>query len=252
MNGSTTGLPGRTPAGRKRFWKQVALVPQGDKGFAVQLDGRSVRLPGKTELCVHSRALAEALVAEWQAAGQSADGYFTPDDLPLTGIAGSMLERIPQARAGVLESLLAYANSDLVCYRDGAGSRLAAEQAAVWDPWLAWLQTTYGVMFHTTHGVMPICQSTQALDALKAALGELTNAQLAVLGVAVPALGSLVLGLVLLGGAATVEELVACATVDERQQMAIWGQDIEITDRIARMQQELETAARFKALTQQA
>nr|WP_242400912.1 ATP12 family chaperone protein [Acetobacter okinawensis] len=105
MSGGTTGMPARAPAGRKRFWKQAQLVPQ-DGAFAVELDGRCVRLPGKTALCVPSRALAEALVAEWQAAGQGAEGYFTPEDLPLTGIAGSMLERIPQARDGVLESLL--------------------------------------------------------------------------------------------------------------------------------------------------
>lgn len=246
MSGSATGLPGRAPAGRKRFWKQVEIVQQ-EGGFAVQLDGRSVRLPGKTALCVPSRALAEALAAEWDAAGQNADGYFTPDDLPLTGIAGSMLERIPQARAGVLESLLAYANSDLICYRDGASSKLAAEQAALWDPWLAWLGKTYGVTFQTTRGVMPICQSAQALQGLRVVMQGLTDAQMAVLGVAVPALGSLVLGLGLLEGAATVEELVACATIDERQQMAVWGQDTEVTDRIARMQQELETAARFEA-----
>ena len=250
MSGGTTGRPARAPAGRKRFWKQAQLVPQ-DGAYAVELDGRCVRLPGKTALCVPSRALAEALVAEWQAAGQGAEGYFTPDDLPLTGIAGSMLERIPQARDGVLESLLAYANSDLVCYRDGAQGKLAAQQAALWDPWLAWLGKTYGVAFHTTHGVMPIRQSGQDLQALGAAMQGMTDAQLAVLGVAVPALGSLVLGLALLGGAA-VEELVACATVDERHQMAVWGQDTEVTDRIASMQMELETAARFDALTRQA
>lgn len=249
MSGSATGMPGRAPAGRKRFWKQVELVEQ-DGAFAVQLDGRSVRLPGKTVLCVPSRALAQALVAEWQAAGQNAEGYFTPDDLPLTGIAGSMLERIPQAREGVLESLLAYAHSDLICYRDGAGGKLAAQQAALWDPWLAWLGKTHGVTFQTTQGVMPIRQSAQALQALRAVMDTMTDAQLAVLGVAVPALGSLVLGLALPGGAA-VEDLVACASVDERYQMAVWGEDTEVTDRIARMQMELETAARFEALIRQ-
>ncbi len=95
---------------------------------------------------------------------------------------------------------------------------------------------------------MPIRQSGQDLQALGAVMQGMTDAQLAVLGVAVPALGSLVLGLALMGGAA-VEELVASATVDERHQMAVWGQDTEVTDRIASMQMELETAARFNALT---
>lgn len=117
MASTEHNVSGNAPAGRKRFWKQADVVPEG-QGFVVQLDGRSIRLPRKTPLCVTSRALADALAAEWQAAGQNADGRFSPADLPLTGIAGSMIERIPAEREGVLRSLLAYAGSDLLCYRE--------------------------------------------------------------------------------------------------------------------------------------
>lgn len=236
------------PAGaRKRFWKQATVVPE-QEGFAVQLDGRPVRLPERTMLSVSSRALAEALAAEWQAAGLTVGGHFRPEDLPLTRIAGSMLERIPGARAGVVDSLLAYAHSDLLCYREAGNSRLARRQRELWGPWLDWCQDTFGMELRTTEGVMPIIQPEATMKTLRALLESLSDAELAVLGVAVPALGSLYLGLALVKGQGAPEELVACATLDEREQMAIWGEDTDVTDRIATRLRDVTDAAQFLAL----
>lgn len=236
------------PAGaRKRFWKQATVVSE-QEGFAVQLDGRPVRLPERTMLCVPSRALAAALAAEWQGAGLTVGGYFRPEDLPLTRIAGSMLERIPGARAGVIDSLLAYAGSDLLCYREAGNSRLARRQRELWSPWLDWCQDTFGMELCTTEGVMPITQPDATMKTLRALLESLSDAELAVLGVAVPALGSLYLGLVLVKGQGTPEELVACATLDEREQMAIWGEDTDVTDRIATRLRDVTDAAHFLEL----
>jgi hypothetical protein len=39
--------------------------------------------------------------------------------------------------------------------------------------------------------------------------------------------------------------------LDERAQMAVWGEDPEVTDRMAAMQDEVEHAARFLALVRQ-
>ncbi|MFT8472085.1 ATP12 family chaperone protein [Acetobacter persici] len=246
--------PEKTPApagARKRFWKQASVVPEQD-GFAVQLDGRSVRLPERTVLAAPSRPLAEALAAEWQAAGLTVGGYFRPEDLPLTRIAGSMLERIPGARAGVIDSLLAYASSDLLCYREAGNSRLARRQREMWSPWLDWCQDTFGMALRTTEGVMPITQPDATMRTLRALLESLPDAELAVLGVAVPALGSLYLGLVLVKGQGTPEELVACATLDEREQMAIWGEDTDVTDRIAMRLRDVADAALFLELLRKA
>lgn len=239
--------PAPAAGARKRFWKQVSVVPE-QGGFAVQLDGKPVRLPERTALCVSSRALAEALAAEWQTAGLTVGGYFRPEDLPLTRIAGSMLERIPVQRAGVVESLLAYASSDLLCYREAGQSRLARRQRELWGPWLDWCQDTFGVALRTTEGVMPITQPDATMKALRELLNGLSDAELAVLGVATPALGSLYLGLALVKGHARPEDLVACATLDECEQMAIWGEDTDVTDRIATLLRDVTDSARFLEL----
>ncbi|MCP1195190.1 hypothetical protein NKW84_04855 [Acetobacter senegalensis] len=237
-------------AGRKRFWKQASVVPDG-AGYAVQLDGRPVRLPERTPLRVESRALADALAEEWQAAGKEAGGLFRPEDLPLTGIVGSMLERIPAQWEGVVESLLAYAGSDLLCYRAENWSDLARLQKEQWTPWLDWCCKRFDAPLEVSEGIMPIAQPAETFNALRRVLEQTTPAQLAALSVAVPALGSLVLGLALVEQQADPETLVACATLDERAQMQRWGEDTEITDRIAALVREVSDAARFLALSRQ-
>ena len=242
--------PVAAPAGRKRFWKQATIVPAGT-GYAVELDGRPVKLPERTTLAVESKALAQALAEEWQAAGKEAGGLFRPEDLPLTRIAGSMLERIPNQREGVIDSLLAYAGSDLLCYRAENWSDLSSQQKERWDPWLAWCEKTFGAQLAVSGGVMPIKQSDAAIAALRKTLESASDAELAVLGVAVPALGSLVLGLALLHQQVSPEDLTGCATLDEQAQMQRWGADTEITDRIARMGHDVADAGRFLTLLKQ-
>ena len=52
----------------KRFW-DTATVDPAPQGFAILLDGRPMHLPGGAVLLVRPRRLAEAIAAEWQAAG---------------------------------------------------------------------------------------------------------------------------------------------------------------------------------------
>ncbi|MDT8870958.1 ATP12 family protein [Komagataeibacter rhaeticus] len=74
-------------------------------GFGVELDGRGIRLPGGTALVVHSAALADAIAAEWARAGGEKGGNFTPDDLPMTRIAGTMIERVAPDPAAQVTAL---------------------------------------------------------------------------------------------------------------------------------------------------
>ncbi|MBB2201336.1 ATP12 family chaperone protein [Gluconacetobacter tumulisoli] len=234
-------------AGRRRFWTDAEAVVLED-GFGIRLDGRPVRLPGGTVLRVGSHALARALADEWQAAGGGKGGLFTPADLPLTRIAGTMLERIAPDRSGTVKTLAGYAEGDLLCYRVRAPSLLVARQRAEWDPWLDWLRARHGIALAVTEGVMPIAQPAEAMAGLRAVLESVSDGVLAALGVAVPALGSLVLGLALAEGALAGEQATACATLDERTQMELWGQDAQQAERLEALGRDVEEAALFLRL----
>ncbi|MCH4090789.1 ATP12 family chaperone protein [Acetobacter sp.] len=241
-------FPADGPAPRRRFWTQAGIEP-ADNGFAVLLDGKAVRLPGREILQVHSRTLAEAMAAEWQAAGMDdPQKRFAAEDLPLTRIAGTMIERVTPDRQHSVETLAGFGEHDLLCYRAESSDPLSVRQEKLWKPWLDWLRESYGVALIVTHGLMPVPQPPASLEKLKQVLSERSDAVLAALGVCVPALGSLTLGLAVIDGRLDVDQAVALATLDERAQMERWGEDVAHLDRIATMSADVTDAARFVSL----
>ena len=93
--------------------------------------------------------------------------------------------------------------------------------------------------------------NAETLAKLRGVLEAATPAELAALAVTIPALGSFVLGLAAVKADTTPEALAACATLDEQAQMQRWGQDTEITDRIATLTRDVADAMRFLALARQ-
>ena len=232
----------------KRIWKHAGLQAL-DGGFGVTLDGRPVRLPGGAPLTVPTEGLARAIAAEWNAPGDNDE--VRPDDLPLTRLAGTTVERIVPDPASVRASLLAYGRSDLLCYRATGPEGLVAEQARLWQPWLDWAGNALGARLAVTAGITAIDQPAAAIGTLGEALARHDAWSLAGLGVTVPALGSLVLGLAVAAGALAPLAAHDCAVLDELWQERLWGEDTEAAARRARIGDEIVTAARFVALARQ-
>ncbi|HEV7268671.1 MAG TPA: ATP12 family chaperone protein [Falsiroseomonas sp.] len=230
----------------KRFWDKAEAAEAAGR-FTVLLDGRPVRLPGGGPLGIPSRALAEAIGAEWNAAGGVKGGAFTPDDVPLTRLVGTAEERIAPDPAPTVAALARYGETDLLCYR-AEEPRLARRQAAAWDPLLAWAALTLDAPLRTTAGVMPVAQDAHALAALSRAVAALPPVEIAALGILVPSLGSLVLALALAAGRLDAAEAHALSTLDERFQEEFWGLDAEAEARRAQIAAEVALAARLIAL----
>jgi chaperone required for assembly of F1-ATPase len=230
----------------KRFWDRAACVEEGG-GYTVQLDGRPMRLPGGGSLRVPTRHLGEALAAEWQAAGGAKGGEMSWEDVPLTRLAGTAMERIAPAPAATVVAIAKYAETDLLCYR-AEDPALAARQTSVWDPWIEWAARELGVELGVTRGIMPVRQSPEAMAAAHRAVAEASPVELSALGVLVPALGSLVLGLAVRHGALTVEEAHRLSIADELYQEERWGLDWEAEERRRKVAADLAVAARLVAL----
>ncbi|WP_135470967.1 ATP12 family protein [Crenalkalicoccus roseus] len=230
----------------KRFWDSAAAAPQPG-GFGVLLDGRPVRLPGGAPLVVPAAALAEAIAEEWARAGGAKGGEMSFADVPLTRLAGTAQERIAPDPAPVVTALARYGETDLLCYR-AEDRRLAAEQAAQWDPLLDWAALQLDAPLRVTAGLMPVPQDATALAALRRAVAALGALELSALGVLVPGLGSLVLGLAVVHGRLEAAEAHRLATLDEAFQERFWGTDAEAAARRARIGAEVALAARLVAL----
>jgi chaperone required for assembly of F1-ATPase len=227
----------------KRFWSSATVVSAGGL-FAIELDGKPMRLPGGPLLRLRQPALADAIAAEWGAAPAA----MTAEDVPLTRLAGTAQERIVPDPGPTIAAIATYGETDLLCYRAGESAALALRQHHAWQPWLDWAAAAYGARLSWTTGIMPITQDAGAIAALRGAVGALDPFLLAGLGVLVPALGSLVLGLAVAAGRLEAAEAHRLSVLDELFEEALWGVDAEAEKRRAWVARDIADAARFIVL----
>ncbi|MEO8668116.1 MAG: ATP12 family protein [Bauldia sp.] len=204
----------------KRFYTQAAALPV-DGGFAVALDARIAKTPAGKGLTVESLALATALAAEWQAQTEVID----PGSMPLTRLLNAALDRVAGEMAAVRTDIVAYAGSDLICYRADGPQALVEEQEAAWGPIVRWAGDALGARFRLAEGVMPLTQEPAAIEAIGKAIEPFDALGLAALHTATTLTGSAILALALAGGRLSVAEAWTAAHVDEDWQMSQWGVD---------------------------
>jgi len=227
----------------KRFWKEVAVVAEnGDWGIA--LDGRPVRTPQRAPLVVTSIALAEAIVAEWMAQGETID----PAAMPMTGLTNAAIDLASPDPIGFAEPIAAYAATDLFCYRDDRDAMLQAEQVAAWNPLLVWAEDRFGIEFVITQGILPVDQPPETVAALRDAVFALDPWRMAALTKLVTIGGSLVAGLARVEAAFDAEVLWEAVSLDERYQERRWGADAEAQAQRAAHKYDWNNAVRFLEL----
>lgn len=227
----------------KRFWKEVAVVAE-DGGWGIALDGRPVRTPQRAPLAIASGVLAEAVAAEWRGVGETID----PAAMPITGLTNAAIDLAAPDPAAFAAPVAAYAESDLFCYRDARDAALQAEQAAAWNPLLAWAEAHYSVEFALTQGVLPIDQPEATVAALRDAVLAQDHWRVAALTPLVTIGGSLVAGLALLERAFEADTLWDAVSLDELYQERRWGADSEAQKARAANKRDWDNAARFLTL----
>lgn len=227
----------------KRFWTE-ARAEACEGGYTVRLDGRPVKTPAKVPLVVPTRAMAEAVAAEWDAQ----TGEVKPETMPVTRAANSAIDKIVPQRAAVVEIVAAYGGSDLLCYRAVGPEALVARQAEGWDPVLAWAEEALGARLVVTAGVMHVAQDSEALQRLAARVEALDPFRLAAFHDLVAISGSLVLALAVTDGRLEPEEAWRLSRIDERWQVEQWGEDEEAAAFEAARHDGFLQAARFYAL----
>lgn len=226
----------------RRFYSQ-ANVTQASGGFGITLDGRDVRTPARNPLIVPSRALAEAMAAEWAAQGQ----HVAPSTMPLNGIANAAIDLVSPDPAAFAAPIAAYGESDLLCYRS-PDRELALEQARLWNPILHGAEQRWGVEFTLTDGIMHIAQPGATCASLSQAVMACDSFSLAALSPIVSIGGSLVVGLALLHRDFSPEHLWNAVTLDERWQEERWGAVDDAVEARDEKRSAWMQAARFLAL----
>jgi len=227
----------------KRFYKSAAAIAVAE-GHAIGLDGRPIRTPEKRVLTVPSAGLAAAIAEEWNAQPDRIE----PLSMPLTQLANTALDRVPVHRDAIVDEAVGYAATELLCYRVDRPPDLVARQRAAWDPLLDWAAIHLDAPFRVTTGIVPIDQDDAVAAAVRRQVAAFDDHRLAALHLAVGASGSIIVTLALFAGRLDAGTAVAVSQVDERYQLDVWGADDEAEERLVRMREDIEAAARFVAL----
>lgn len=234
----------------KRFWDTATIEPSAE-GYTILLDGRAMHLPDGPVLRVDAEPLARAIAEEWRLAGGGKGGAMSFADTPLTRLAGTAQRRIAPDPAPTIDAIARYAESDLLCYRAEAPEALVERQACAWQPWLDWAAARYEAPLRVSSGIAYVKQHRGSLATLRQVVAALDVPALAALSVAVPALGSLVLGLAMAEGVLDAATAHALGCLDELFQAEAWGEDEEAAARRRAVAADIALAERFLALTRE-
>ena len=213
----------------KRFYKNVD-VARLDEGYAVTLDGRQVRTPGKKiAIAVPTLSIAQTMAAEWAAQGE----FIDPATMPMVRLINSAVESgaemIPAFRAEIIK----FAGNDLLLYRADAPQELVSEQERVWDDALVKLARKFDVAFQPTIGIIHQPQPARTLEKLDRALEGLDLFSLTALVSITGLTGSGLLAIAILRGLLSADDVWTAAHVDEDHQIRLWGEDEEAMARRA-------------------
>ncbi|TAJ90891.1 MAG: ATPase [Reyranella sp.] len=233
----------------KRFYKETG-VDAGEDGFRVLLDGKPMRTPAKAVLVVPTRALAEAIAAEWAAVPDKAE--INAAHLPLTRLAATGIDRVVARRDEVIADTAKYAASDLLCYRAAGPDSLIGLQRERWDPLLAWAAERHGARLVTAEGIGFVEQAAEARARLHEAVSAHGDLALSALYNLTHTAGSVVIALAVSDGRLDAAGAFAAAQTDELYQVDRWGDDPIAEKQREGVRRDIEACARFLSLLENA
>jgi chaperone required for assembly of F1-ATPase len=204
----------------KRFYTKVETQNHAE-GFAVTLDGRIPKSPAKNPLILPSLESAQLVAKEWE----NQSDHIIPTSMPLTRLVNVVLDRGDITRDAMIEEIIKYAKTDLVCYRAPTPKSLVEAQAAAWDPLMDWSRNNYQIALDITYEALAVPQPEASLQALRAHLETRDVWRLTALAFANGLAGSAIVALALIDGHIDGETAFKAIRVEEDWQAARWGTD---------------------------
>ena len=199
-----------------------------------------MRTPGGKPVVLPTEKAAALVADEFAAQGEKID----PVTMPVTRLVNTAIDGVATDTQAVLEDILRFSSSDLVCYRADAPTGWSHRQAEAWDPIIDWARSALGARFFLAEGVMHVEQPREAIAAVGVHLRQRAEPfRLAALHVMTSITGSALLALAFEAGAIDAEAAWTAAHVDEDWNIEHWGLDAEAAARRAFRKRDMMAAA---------
>lgn len=210
-------------------------------GYAIYRDKMPLKTPAGADLIVPSTPLAEAVATEWRAQTKKIDFA----EMPLTQLACTAIDISTKNHGKIIDQLLSYIGSELLCHRAEDPPELARQQHEIWQPVLDWCAQRFNAQLHNGIGVMPIVQPQEAARNLRHALEVYDPFHLTGIKQAADVSNSLVLGLALAERHLTARDVFHAAELDSTFQMQKWGEDPASARRRENIKRDLALCERW-------
>ncbi|MEO0062497.1 MAG: hypothetical protein RLZZ08_1057 [Pseudomonadota bacterium] len=227
----------------KRFWKDVAVAPAAG-GFQITLDGRPLRTQGGAAQILPGAGLADLLAEEWRNQGDEID----PAAFPMRDMADFAIDKVRADRADTITRMLAYAETDTLCYRADPDEPLFRRQQELWEPLTSAAEARLGVRFERISGIIHRPQPAATMDRLRAVLAAQDDFTLAAINTLAPLAASMITALAVLEPGADADALFTAANCEEDWQAEQWGWEWTAEELRARRLAAFLAAARFASL----
>lgn len=228
----------------RRFYKAVTWAP-APGGYVLRLDDKILRTPLSHAVLLESADLTAAIADEWIAQSDT----IVPASMQMMQLANTMIDKgLGDARNDIVQHVLIYAGSDLICYFADHPAKLTARHEALWRPLLGWLEKCHGIRLEAVQGIRHHQQPEGTIEKFKKLLESLSPADFTVVQAAAGTAGSLVIALALLEGQLDAHSAWEAACVDEIFQLEMWGEDAEARSRLERIKKELAMISQFSDL----
>ena len=212
------------PWQKKRIWEKVEdRYNHNLQGYEIYLDNSALRTPGNNTFLVPAEGLAKAIVSEWSAQSDTINSNL----MPFTLLVNSTIDKLIPQYEKVISDLVAYGDTDLICYRADAPEELIKLQNEKWDPILDWLLTEFSISLVIVQGVQYKPQEPIALKRFERIIRSLDYLTLTGLQELITISGSLALALTFYNDFLTPRKVWELSNLDENWQKKQWGLDKE-------------------------
>ncbi|RKF21099.1 molecular chaperone [Altericroceibacterium spongiae] len=230
----------------KRFYSDVNVTP-APGGFQVTLDGRGIKTAKGAAQIAPSRPLADAMAKEWAQQGEEIE----PGRFILRDLADYAVDIVAPERAATQAGILAFGESDTLCYRADPGDALFERQSELWEPLLSETEQRHDIRFERISGIIHRPQPADTLAALQRHLGAQDDFTLAALQTCTSLAASLIIGLAAIAPDADAEGLFTLSNLEEDWQAELWGWDSEAEKARATRRDAFCHAVHFAKLARQ-
>jgi chaperone required for assembly of F1-ATPase len=231
----------------KRFYNTAEYSVSPDGACVLELDGKSVKTPERNIVMTFHKDLAETICAEWQAQKEDID----PKTMPMTRLLNTRIDLVEseESRHRLMEEVLNFIESDLICYYADTPEDLVARQRAAWQPIQDWFEKRSGLTLKTSTGIQFVEQDEGLKEWSFNALKAMDPYRFTAFQSAIGPLGSFVITLALIEGQCDANTAFEAAQIDELYQAEQWGSDEADDKKRAKMLEDLLEIKNFMDLT---